>query len=301
MSVRRGLLSTALVSLLMLSGCGGSSTAMRQHTPSPTATTALPTATVPEPTQAPVSAEVLAARKCSETQFGTTSGDFSLSAITEGPLLYLGHQLPPDWPTSQPHEVADAGASATKAPSFPNQSMAYMVTVCNTGTRAHSLQAVRLSVASLQLAAGTQQDVAKGCDTPYPTVSGGCGGACACTYNDFKATWSGSVSVGASTTATQTDTESHAGQNGSVWGTLPQTLLPGQGYTFRVSTPQLASGTYTFTIGVQTDTGVESSTPSFPIFFAPTAQYWSGLACLGNTTMTSQMVAGKLYLCPASH
>jgi hypothetical protein len=181
--------------------------------------------------------------------------------------------------------------------------MGYDITVCNSGSKAHTLSSVGLQVVTFQPATGTKQDVEPGCDDPYPNLSGGCGGSTAQSFNEFEITWPATIVVGVTTTsAQQTAAESFQDDSGissQVWNTMPVTLLPGQGYDFHIFTPQIPAGVYTFNMGIQTESGmVFSGNATFPIFFAPDALVWSGQACFNNTAMQSLMQSGKEYFCP---
>jgi hypothetical protein len=255
-------------------------------------------------TATPVSQTALAARKCGVTSFASAAGDFRFSTIDQAPLLYLGNELPPDIPTSQPYQVpANYNPHASTPAPRPKQNMGYDITVCNSGAHALTLSSVGLKALSFQPATGSKQDIENGCDSPYPNPSGGCGGATAQAFNDFEVTWPATIAVGVTTaSAQQTSAESTADDSlnrTQIWDAAPITLAPGQGYNIHIYTPQIPSGVYTFAIGVQTEVGtVYSGNATFPIFFAPDAQVWSGFTCFNNTAMQALMQPGKSYLCP---
>jgi hypothetical protein len=237
-----------------------------------------------------------------EPQFVSTVGDFSFIAITAGTPSF-GYMLPADLPTSQPYEVTASSPTwqnhlGTVAPA-PVEKMVYSITVCNTGSIAHSVKAVTANVASVIPASGSQQEVGAGCDDPYPGTRGPCAaGGGANVPNSFDMTWPATPTVGATpTSVTQTQSELIT-PFGGVWDYLPITLQPGQGYNFQAHIPQASAGTYTFSFGIVADSGVVMSKPSFPVFLAPNALMWSGRDCLNNTAMTSKMQSGKQYLCP---
>jgi predicted small lipoprotein YifL len=282
--------------ILTLAGCGQKTAASI-----PTATIS-PTATLIPPTQAPANQAIMDARKCPTTQFASTAGDLSFTSFGLPPVSPLGFMLPPDLPTNKPYEIVEGAPSGdnnlgTRAPGPDIKVMGYDITICNTGTKAHSLRSITLKVASVQSATGTQQDVGQECSTPYPNPTGGCGGNPGQTFNTFQMSWPATVSIG--TTPSAIKQESSAEKDiGKVWDILPVTLLPGQGYEVQPVITSIPDGIYTFTIGVQTEEGTFfSNNATFSIFFAAHPVAWDGFACAGKPALQALMQANKKYIC----
>lgn len=236
-----------------------------------------------------------------------------------GNLAYPAKKLPDDLPL-KPYQVQlpNGQPDPTFVPVNPRlyKGGGYVVVICNISSVPHTVKRIDARIAAVTPISVTP-NAAAFCQDPYSRPSGagngGCGGA------DFEneymlAAFSPSAGVGATVTATQTDSNICEYSTGCVtnYGPLPVTLRAGQGMTIEVdltssfepTTVFTTPGYYTFSFGV----GVDGAAPVFAVtspqtLLAPSVREWTGDACT-SSAMQAQIPPATTpptyYLCPAS-
>ena len=236
-----------------------------------------------------------------------------------GVLAYPEIQVPgsqPATPMLAPSTATFSNYSSSAAPivnpALSEKRGGYVLLICNSSNKAHTLSAVQVSIAAIKPFTDQLGAWAPCQGAYFPTggyVSGGCGGA------DFQteymhATFAADAQTGAAVTAAQTGT--NVGMSGAAGdlqpGPLPVTLQPGQTMTIEVGmTPPTSPGYYTFAFALSVDgasTGVVTYSPTTLI--APVARVWSGDACKTSAMqaliaqMPTPTAANDGYICPAS-
>jgi hypothetical protein len=318
-SIRCFMILAALTSITALAGCGAQSTAqnMPGATPSPAAS-ATPSAT-PLPTVDPTPL----AQKCGNgfpTMSATVVGGLAVAQQTIfGNLAYPAKKLPDDLPL-KPYQVQLPNGQPDPALVPVNPSLykggGYVIVICNISSVPHTVKRIDARIAAVT-PISVAPNVAPSCQGPYArqygSIGGGCGGA---DYeNEYMlAAFSPSAGVGATVTATQTDSNTCQYSTGCVtnYGPLPVTLRAGQGMTIEIGMASLSNATpvfttpgyYTFSFGV----GVDGAAPVFAAtssqaLLTPSVREWTGDACL-SSAMQAQIPPAttppSYYLCPAS-
>lgn len=322
---RRALAATALVAPLFLASLAGCAPATATDgaiatVPAATATaTPISTPSLTMPPTMQVASGACGPHIPYDITFSAAGGLAVSQTSGRGNLAYPEAQIPssqPAAPMLEPTTIAPEPYVASDAPvvnpALSEKRGGYLLLICNSSNKAHTISAVRVSIAALtpftdQLGAWAP------CQGAYfPTggyVSGGCGGA------DFQteymhANFATDAQTGATVTAAQTGT--NVGMSGAAGdfqpGPLPVTLKPGQAMTIEIGvTKPSAPGYYTYAFDLTVDgasTGVVSYSPKTLI--APVAHVWSGDAC--KTSAMQAMIAqaptptaaNDGYICPAS-
>lgn len=296
----------ALTLGLMLSGCGGASTAQagrgaiaKAPTPSPTAAA---TATTSTEATGPVDIPQFAG--CPEVNAPTQPKYVAAGALKVSvPLRLPGQDYPSElMPNNAPNKPYPIAASAvnTYAPNPPvNPSLdaGYYFQICNQSTAAHTVSSVSVTIASFAASSGAVTVWHLCQDGPYNAATkqttGGCGGAFGAV--GWLAATLPSDHSGASATAGAN--APHSAQK------LPVSIGPNMSIQLLVAVKGLTSqGTYTLKFGVSVD-GAAATTlaPSDgPFLIAPSAVVWTGTACQAPAMQTQIPAASQdtYYVCP---
>lgn len=306
-----------LVSLALLAGCGGAGAAAD----APTATApAVPTATAtPSSLPALPTVQVTSGACGQYVQYGvpyTPAGGLAVTQTSKlGNLAYPAVQIPSDQSAQPiPEPSTSSGSVYGYAELIVNPNVhegggGYVLTICNTSSKAHVVSAVQASIARITPYTG-QLNAWEPCSGVYHPgatgISGGCGGGDS--ENEYlHAPFAPDAPVGTSVTTTLTGSNLSDASNDVNLGPLPVTLQPGQAMTVEIGVTQpSAPGYYTYAFALTVDgasTGVVAY--SLETLLAPVARAWSGQGCL-SAAMQAQIsqaptpTANRGFICPES-
>jgi len=331
-----GLGAIAAVALLLLAfiqvfGRLGAQTPTAAATSTPTllATATTPaTATVaPTATATALPTTTVAASACGKYfPYTATLTPVNGLVVTQysslGTIAYPSTQIPSNQPAAPMQAPVVTLTSPNYIPGYapnttpvinprPGIGGGYVLDICNPSNQAHTISAVRVSLAKMtpftdQLSAwemchdGFYSPLAKS------VISGGCGGS---DLRDeyLQAAFAANAPVGSAVTATQVRSNTPDMTGDGVFGPLPISLQPGHMMTIEVAvTPPSAEGYYTFAFALTVD-GANTGTVAYSLMtlIAPVAHEWGGAAC---TTSAMQALIAKEppptasteYICPPS-
>ncbi len=297
-------LTLAALAALLLAGCASQSPTQ----PGANATATHTPTQVPTPTPLPTVATSQVAAACGFTGGGFNStpfyqvGDLYINVQLNG-LDYPSRKLPDGTPLQplQLNATSDPGLSQQiplQPLVNPDLSTGFVITLCDAGSTAHTIQSVTARIDSFTAFSGALNSWQL-CDGYYSQgapMGGGCGGAFLA--NEYlNATFSASAEAGATTPAAFVKAGSD--NNGNPYPALPTALQPGQSMSISVAmTAPTVAGTYLFSFSVTADGVMSAFVPTTdPVLLDSAARKWSGPAC---SAYASQIPANSSadYICP---